>query len=321
MPTLDFGDDIVIINPIAASHENIGRIGHLSMEMGVWLQARHRQQEDENRARQQKQYLSINPVEFLPDDQSSIDPTQFQPIPQFNPQQPDSDAITKFLRLPHIQPLARRSEVAGSKGYRPALCNQYGILSDYGHVIAELLDPIIAEINDKTNYLPYKPQDWETADHLAISIQVSKRAARLLKLMMLAIERIEQKDALMLSGRYETEVLAQTNTNQTNDENQQKEQEFTPDLLDPRDLLEQRTIPTIIPEPVMFNMSAIQRQAWVPSTNFDSNTRRDLKHLLRYGLVDQKVWPTGGRGRPRLVIRPSTPGAKLVKNLEREEIL
>ena len=61
-------------------------------------------------------------------------------------------------------------------------------------------------------------------------------------------------------------------------------------------------------------------QAFVPTATFGQKARTDLRYLIRYGMVELKAYVTG-RGRPKHIIRVSTPGERILLDLQKQGLI
>lgn len=71
----------------------------------------------------------------------------------------------------------------------------------------------------------------------------------------------------------------------------------------------------------IFNLNSGISEGYVPTAPFGQRARTDLKHLIKFGLVDMRAYVTPGRGRPKHVLRVSIPGQHVLRSLITKGIL
>lgn len=322
MPIYDHGNDIVIMHkvPSAANMAATIGLGDLSVELAVWMHAK---------MQEQKWREQGTPEEILR----------------------GKDA---FLQQPQNIGLRDRSIIAGARGYKPTLATPDGDITPVGLRVASRALPIIEEINNETDNLAWNPQDWLNAEDMFIQARVPLKVAKLLKLFYLAIQTTERQfqdeqlasqpdlDKFNIPGinmftnrSTDKEPIApqitQTQAIKGFDPDTPPKREFGPiGPIEPKSIFDTKqelTTPTQIvtaEHTLMFQTSLAEGhkwQAWVPVSIFHPNTRYDVKYLYRFGLIDLRTFATAGRGRPRLIIRPSVIGEKLTKDFGKMNLI
>lgn len=262
-----------------------------------------------------------------------------------------------FLGQTKMRDLAERSLVASLRGFRPELCTSFGNLTSVGSALAQTLGPLVDQIAEQSRSA-WEPTQWTQADELFLTAGIPVTAIRILNLFYVAVTKTERA---FLDARRASEplddvrfripgvniLLPQETAQSTN--NFIKLQEQALPAKDPNAPQDQskvpfRSIPTFTPTPtsVMNNshrettqhfdetstylmQAAVSEgshwQAWVPVSVFQPSTRNLMRYLYRLGLVDLRAFNTQGRGRPRLIIRTSSVGERLLRHLAQEKML
>lgn len=267
-----------------------GRIGPMSMEMCIWLDARIGFQT----------FLSANPDQEIAQRMFS----------------------GHFAGEHHEWDI--RCRLAGSRGYEPSpLCEPSGTLTPYGYEIAFLCQ---SHIQDNMDIIGIHPEildeeKWTKTVDVFLMGGLTKRQASMLKLLYFAIIDAERTNRLELDERFQSyrkqqELKADTNVGL----------EFLPDLVSASgtvDLFAERDARNVSQDfqAIMYGAENTTRKAFVPTAMFGQKARTDLNTLIKYGLVDMRAYVSGVRGRPKHVVRVSPPGAVVVNDLMLQELI
>lgn len=229
------------------------------------------------------------------------------------------------------------------------------ILTTHGQILANKLAEVIDVINEETDNSAWNPSQWNTADEMFIVANIPLRTVKLLNMFNMAILTTETKFANKMreagitsvtpaaaSYLYEFNIpilggIDRTKNSET-DKNPNKQYDTDKnsetDKTNRQDKNTDFYIP-VMPSQIRAGMNNIRQEiapndcllfqdgnaphwaAWVPVSIFSPSTRVDMRYLYRFGLVDLRAFNSPGRGRPRLIVRPSIVGDKLLKDLEK----
>jgi hypothetical protein len=307
MPVMNFGETIFIAHKIAGTGENVAKLGEMSLELAIFLEAQY----------------NLERLKELGDHEKA-------------------KHLTAFFGQPQIRAIADRAKVAGNRGYLEQLTDVYGNLTPMGREKALVASEIIAEINAEQENLAYEPSKWLKADELIINATIPTRALRMLQLISKAITQVEQDHAAKAMRRMvEEQQRAQAGkeavnnsdlANETTESDRHKEPTVgnyipkqakthdKPKVINLADLEINTQVPDQAFIPQVFETEQAV-QAYVPTATFGQKARTDLRYLIRYGLIELKAYVAGGRGRPKHVVRCSTPGERMILDLTERHIL
>lgn len=293
---MNFGQAIFIAHKLVGNHPNVLELGEMSMELAIWLEA------------------ELSRIRLK--------------------ESGDHDALSglsNFLGQPQIRTIVERSENAAERGYTPQLRDEYGNLTQDGRIKAELVSDIIQEVNEFRENYAYAPMSWIGADEILINATIPVRSLKMLQMLSRGTaeaEDIHRNGRLAQTVQRQQRLLNQEKENETEDsdkdtENSNQQQDSDKKqyigVVSIRDTRANVATPNQEFQPQIYN-SAQGDQAYVPTSTFGQKARTDLRYLIRYGLIELKAYVTG-RGRPKHIIRVSTPGERILLDLQHRNLL
>lgn len=286
MPILQLGTHIAVINTTAATMPELQKIGHISTEFAIWLDATRRIQ-------------VINQGMSL-----------------------QTDAINQMLQAPNMYDSIVRSRLAAAIGYRPPLATQDGTLTELGNDRADLLRPIITRLADETPELLRSPQSWTKADQAFLSMTIMLRQAKLLSAIRKATKQLETTENRTGAILHQERPKSADNDQNNQNESSVRILDFT--QIDDRrneSLIDTMQLPGFVMESLPPGQNEKVRQGWLVTSNLSASGKNDIKTLLRFGLLDRRAMLKAGRGRPASIVRVSFPGQLLLNDLRREGLV
>jgi sortase (surface protein transpeptidase) len=295
---MNFGQAIFIAHKLVGNHPNVLELGEMSMELAIWLEA-------------------------------ELSRTRLK-------ESGDQDALTglnNFLGQPQIRAIVERSENAAERGYTPQLRDEYGNMTQDGRIKAELVSEIIQEVNEFRENYAYTPMSWIGADEIIINATIPVRSLKMLQMLSRGTaeaedihrngrlaQTVQQQQRLLELENSENSDKAE-NAEESENSNQQQDSDKKPyiGVVSIRDTRANVATPNQEFQPQIYN-GAQGAQAYVPTSTFGQKARTDLRYLIRYGLVELKAYVTG-RGRPKHIIRVSTPGERILLDLQHRNLL
>jgi len=353
MPILNYGSSILIVHPMSMYNPAMQAISHVSMELAVWLSLKREEtsllqnHEDITRIRR---FQSLNFIEPLilravvagakgyrpplstptgfitpiglqlsdllePVYQEILSETNHKPRKPYAWDKAEDCFIHLELRIraaKMLQLLAYAIDAAEQKDTR-----RRQKLDEENKTGNKSQDRPPVATRPEGSQIPQNTQNWTSSQEYDKSPQAPQSTEQLDSEKFLGVD---------LGITHPSATLEQRTTEQQNDqqdstESTESEPLFT-NLLTYTQVAQNVQMPqseTFVPN--VFHVATDVWEGWVPTSTFAQNTRNDLTQLLKYGLVDMRAWHTGGRGRARHVIRPSTIGRILLKDLEKEGII
>jgi hypothetical protein len=228
-----------------------------------------------------------------------------------------------------------RCRLAGVRGYTHPLCNEIADFTPLGLQLAERVSTYLTESTDALQENPQvtDPDLWTKTEDVFLMGNITIRQAAMLKVLLSAINEAEQTNRTELDEQFRSAGAAE----------RVKEEDIVRQARQSAKEAKEAGIGTflnIFAERQTFNVpQAFQAKvygyaidptnpmghgpsvAFVPTAMFGHRARVDLKNLVKYGLVDMKAYITGVRGRPKHLVRVSTPGSIVVKDLTAKGII
>jgi hypothetical protein len=225
-----------------------------------------------------------------------------------------------------------RCLLAATRGYLPVLCDPVGSLSPTGRVIGEFLVNLFKDIRpDLVDSGFFKSETWTKTDQVIAHGNISVRQATMLKVIHLACLEAEYLKREELDKEYISSRNAErVGIEDTKDRDAKgaikamnlpkttgSDQERILELMFERD---SQNVPQSMQARLVGGYGP-DRQAYVPTAMFGQRARNDLTNLVRYGLVDLKAVANGLRGRPKHIVRVSPTGLVVVTDLSERGII
>lgn len=247
-----------------------------------------------------------------------------------------------FLAQQKMRDLAERSLVAARRGFRPELANEAGYLTTVGSALAARMSPLVDHLAQNTS-TAWDPTTWVRADELFITAAIPVNVVKILNLFYVAVTKTERKFAEVRQTSGDLNQFQIPGTNLFTTPNNAGTP--TGNFIRAQMTESPRTpIPTFVPLPTStlpgvlkdttqqfdetntyLMQTALNEgsmwHAWVPVSIFQPSTRTAMRYLYRLGLVDLRAFSTQGRGRPRLIVRTSSVGERLLRHLANENML
>lgn len=88
--------------------------------------------------------------------------------------------------------LVTRSQLAGMRGYRPKLIENYHMITPLGKDRAEKVGPLIEEINNELDNIVNVPDEWQDSDEMFLLAGIPVRVALMLQLLSKAIKEAKR---------------------------------------------------------------------------------------------------------------------------------
>lgn len=291
MPIMPFGDKVLIAN----KYRDVSRgpdamlLGEMSIELAIYLEAKL----NEQKARELYDQIVTD----------------------------ESVRAMQFFDQPELKDTVGRCYNAGNRGYSPRLIDTRNNLTEEGIEKANQAIPVIAELNEISGGIAYKPNEWRNAEDFFIIATIPVRSLRMLQVIYRAITRAEQKDANEALGTnfplpFPTDDDLPEQTDKSNGKNKTDEGmlEALMNVQDNVDMPQTKFTPQLY-------QSGANREAYVPTATFNQKAKTDIKYLIKFGLVELKAYVGGHRGRPKHVVRHSRAGSILLVNLEEKKII